>query len=425
MADQYGLFWNSVGNDRGYTADSFAEWLNHFFTTGVFEGELQVTAASGMAIKVGSGYANLKGKVRFFDSESTYTLATAGATYPRIDTVVVERNDTDRKISIKVVTGTYNGSNPSPTAPVRSAAIYQIVLAQIYVAAGATKITQANITDTRSNNSVCGIVTGTVKEMDYSQFAAQFNGYYEGFKQSNKADFDTWFNQMKNQLTTDAAGNLQNEIDACMPKSGGTFTGNVFSNYEISDQYGKMFAANEYSAGSVKELIDKVRYTNGAAGSVSFSASSVISGYTIQAIWHNFIWIPHRTGGLNGKANNDNSNFGTLLLFPFSGSFLGYAIRLSTGSIDSCIPLSSVTKSFTLTSAGWSNSAQTITDGMITGTSNQEVIPAIGITKEQLIAFQNAMIVDAGQSSGSMTLKVMGTLPKIDIPIRVIFRGNI
>lgn len=425
MADQYGLFWNSVGNDRGYTADSFAEWLNHFFTTGVFEGELQVTAASGMAIKVGSGYANLKGKVRFFDSESTYTLATAGATYPRIDTVVVERNDTDRKISIKVVTGTYNSSNPSPTAPVRSAAIYQIVLAQIYVAAGATKITQANITDTRSNNSVCGIVTGTVKEMDYSQFASQFNGYYEGFKQSNKADFDTWFNQMKNQLTTDAAGNLQNEIDACMPKSGGTFTGNVFSNYEISDQYGKMFAANEYSAGSVKELIDKVRYTNGAAGSVSFSASSVISGYTIQAIWHNFIWIPHRTGGLNGKANNDNSNFGTLLLFPFSGSFLGYAIRLSTGSIDSCIPLSSVTKSFTLTSAGWSNSAQTITDGMITGTSNQEVIPAIGITKEQLIAFQNAMIVDAGQSSGSMTLKVMGTLPKIDIPIRVIFRGNI
>ena len=298
-------------------------------------------------------------------------------------------------------------------------------MAQIYVAAGATKITQANITDTRSNNSVCGIVTGTVKEMDYSQFASQFNGYYEGFKQSNKADFDTWFNQMKNQLTTDAAGNLQNEIDACMPKSGGTFTGNVFSNYEISDQYGKMFAANEYSAGSVKELIDKVRYTNGAAGSVSFSASSVISGYTIQAIWHNFIWIPHRTGGLNGKANNDNSNFGTLLLFPFSGSFLGYAIRLSTGSIDSCIPLSSVTKSFTLTSAGWSNSAQTITDGMITGTSNQEVIPAIGITKEQLIAFQNAMIVDAGQSSGSMTLKVMGTLPKIDIPIRVIFRGNI
>lgn len=200
MADQYGLFWNSVGNDRGYTADSFAEWLNHFFTTGVFEGELQVTAASGMAIKVGSGYANLKGKVRFFDSESTYTLATAGATYPRIDTVVVERNDTDRKISIKVVTGTYNGSNPSPTAPVRSAAIYQIVLAQIYVAAGATKITQANITDTRSNNSVCGIVTGTVKEMDYSQFASQFNGYYEGFKQSNKADFDTWFNQMKISL---------------------------------------------------------------------------------------------------------------------------------------------------------------------------------------------------------------------------------
>lgn len=213
MADQYGLFWNSVDSDRLYDADSFAEWLRKFFTTGVFDGELQVTSGGGMDVSVSSGYANINGKVRFFDSATKLTLATAGATYPRIDTIVVERNDTDRQITIKAITGTYS-ANPTAPAPVRANNVYQIVLAQIYVAAGATAITQANITDTRSDNSICGIVTGTVKEMDYSQFAAQFNAYYSEFKTSNKSDFDAWFDAMKGQLTTDAAGNLQAEIDA-------------------------------------------------------------------------------------------------------------------------------------------------------------------------------------------------------------------
>lgn len=233
MADQYGLFWNSVDSDRLYDADSFAEWLRKFFTTGVFDGELQVTSAGGMDVSVSSGYANIDGKVRFFDSATKLTLATAGATYPRIDTIVVERNDTDRKITIKAITGTYSTS-PIATAPVRANNIYQIVLAQIYVAAGATKITQANITDTRSNTSICGIVTGTVKEMDYSQFAAQFNAYYNDFKTSNKSDFDAWFNAMKNQLTTDAAGNLQTEIDT-LKKTVATNTDGIASNKSAID----------------------------------------------------------------------------------------------------------------------------------------------------------------------------------------------
>lgn len=200
MADKYGLFWDSVNNDRGYTADSFAEWLNPFFTTGVFSGDLQVTAASDMDIKVGTGYANLKGKVRFFDSATKLTLATAGTIYPRFDTVVVERNDTDRKISIKVVTGTYNGSNPSPTAPIRSTAIYQIVLAQIYVAAGATKITQENITDTRPDLNLCGYVASTITQMDFNQFTAQFNSYVDQYKKNNEKAFQDWWNRTKEDV---------------------------------------------------------------------------------------------------------------------------------------------------------------------------------------------------------------------------------
>lgn len=217
MADQYGLFWNSVDSDRLYDADSFAEWLRKFFTTGVFDGELQVTSAGGMDVSVSGGYANIDGKVRFFDSATKLTLATAGATYPRIDTIVVERNDTDRRITIKAITGTYSAS-PTATAPVRANNIYQIVLAQIYVAAGATSITQATITDTRKDTSLCGIVAATIQNPDFGQWYAQ-----------NEAQFTEWFNAMKGQLTTDAAGNLQTEIDT-LKKTVATNTDGIATN---------------------------------------------------------------------------------------------------------------------------------------------------------------------------------------------------
>lgn len=202
MANQYGLFWNSVSSDRLYDADSFSEWLKKFFTTGVFNGDLQVLAASGMDVTVQTGYANIEGKVRFFDTATTFTLAPASGTYPRIDTIVVERNDTDREITVKYVQGTYSGNTPTPTAPVRAAGVYQIVLAQIYVAVGATEIAQGNITDTRPNNTLCGWVVGTVDRVDVEQMTAQVQD-----------EMETWFEGMKDQLSEDAAINLQNQIN--------------------------------------------------------------------------------------------------------------------------------------------------------------------------------------------------------------------
>lgn len=88
-------------------------------------------------------------------------------------------------------------------------------------------------------------------------------------------------------------------------------------------------------------------------------------------------------------------------------------------------PQTSTTKLFTLSASSWSSGNYTISDSMITASSNQEILPAIGITADQLKALQKAMIVDGGQSAGSLTLTALGTVPTIDIPIRVIFRGTI
>lgn len=87
--------------------------------------------------------------------------------------------------------------------------------------------------------------------------------------------------------------------------------------------------------------------------------------------------------------------------------------------------LNSVTKNFTLSASSWSSWSYTISDALITETSNQEVLPATSITADQMKALQKANIIDSGQSAGSLTLKALGTVPTIDIPIRIIFRGTI
>lgn len=245
---EHAFFYNSENHDRIYDADSFEYWLKKFFTSGVFTGELQVTANDDMTVTLSGGYANADGKVKFFPSEQVILLETAHATYDRIDSIVIERNDPEKDVIAKVVAGGYS-SDPVPLVPVRENGIYQMVVAQISVVHGAVKITQADITDTRTNTELCGIVTGTVKEMDFSQFQAQFDSYFENYKlavyeeykayqeaiQRLEDDgqlsydsmvetlngyttqytqlFQTWFEEMKGQLSEDAAGNLQNEVD--------------------------------------------------------------------------------------------------------------------------------------------------------------------------------------------------------------------
>ena len=226
---QYPLFYNSVKvdgvDDRAYDAESFSDWLKKFFTTGVFEGELQVSAVSGMGISVSAGYVNIKGKVMMFGT-TPLTVGTADGTYYRIDSVIIERNDTDRQFYIKIVPGT-TGTESSVTGvtPVRSGVVYQLVLARIMVRPGATAITQADITDTRADSNLCGIVASTVTEMDFSQFKAQFDAYFNNFKTGQQADFNDWFANLQYTLDGDVAGHLQNEIDKKLNKSGGDING--------------------------------------------------------------------------------------------------------------------------------------------------------------------------------------------------------
>lgn len=197
----HALFYNSVSGDRVYDADSFTEWLRPFFMTGVFNGDLFVSADSGMTVKVGTGYVNINGKVMNFEEETSLTLDAASATLKRIDAIVARRNDTDREITIEVIKGTQSASPVAPE-PVRSGSIYDLVLAHVFIDKASVAIVQGDITDTRPDSEICGWVASTVTEITFDQIVAQLED-----------QFITWFNEMKGQLSEDAAGHLQEQID--------------------------------------------------------------------------------------------------------------------------------------------------------------------------------------------------------------------
>lgn len=110
---------------------------------------LSVVVDSGWAAIVGTTQANMGTYVTYNDASLVLSLNTADPTNPRIDLVCATVNDAYytgslNNVVIQVVAGTPAGSPVAPSLPANS-----ISLATVAVGAGATAITNANITDTR------------------------------------------------------------------------------------------------------------------------------------------------------------------------------------------------------------------------------------------------------------------------------------
>lgn len=204
---RYANFYNSQNGDRVYDADSFSEWLKPFFKNGVFNGGLQVTSNNDMTVNISGGYAYIDGKNKFFDTTTTLNIESAHATLKRIDSVVVRRDDSKRDFSLQVIKGAFSAT-PFPPQPIRSSGIYDLVLAYVSVDNATISITATNILDTRANDELCGWVVSTVQNISIEQLATQFNETLNIKSQ----EFQTWFNNIKNTLNSNATANLSNQL---------------------------------------------------------------------------------------------------------------------------------------------------------------------------------------------------------------------
>lgn len=262
MAESSGFF-NSINGDRKYKAEGFAQYFATLIGNGVFPNPstgLQIVAGTGMNVLEHAGNGWINGYAYRNDADLSLSIDTADGVLNRKDNAVLRWDLSARTITAQIIKGT-SASSPSAPALVRSAEQYDIKLAEIYVAAGVTAITQSMITDTRLDSTVCGIVTQLVKTIDttelfsqlqafITEYEAQLNNFFTlyrqqvtdqyasylnqlsgnetaasaaysgfltkmtGYEADEKSSFETWFDSIKGILGTDEAGNLQNEITA-------------------------------------------------------------------------------------------------------------------------------------------------------------------------------------------------------------------
>lgn len=157
---EYGFF-NAVDGDRTYNADSFNEFFNGILTdTGVYKksgGALSVVPSTGLAVKVQTGRGRINQHWFVVGSDEIVTLDPADVALGRYDAIVFRLDSDARTITLTTIKGTPSASPTKPSIK-RTENLYDICVAYVYVAAGATSIAQSAIEDTRDDTDLCSFV---------------------------------------------------------------------------------------------------------------------------------------------------------------------------------------------------------------------------------------------------------------------------
>ena len=300
-------FFNDVDNDRLYMAEDFAAYFAKFIGNGVYASpasSMQVSAASsGLAAKVADGGCFINGYYANAENEPLITLSTANGSYGRYDLIVARLDFTKRDIHIERITGTVAESPVYPEM-VRNDVQYDIALAAVYIAPNAIGITDADITDLRSDNAYCGFVTGVVDQIDTTDLFKQYQTAWELLISGMELDepniikaFEALNVTKSVNSVTPADGNILLSMDNIYsgkdyPKytvQCGTISGAVTTDpqkMELNVVYPKPFK-------SKPTVVASIAYDAYASNSVVIG-NETAEGFTIrlQAVDHyNFNWI--------------------------------------------------------------------------------------------------------------------------------------
>jgi len=202
-----GGFFNSIDNDRLYNAEDMNLPYSKIISNGVIPDvstALQVMASSGLNITVQAGSGLFGNGWAYNDAPVPLTLGAAHSVLDRIDLIVMRRdnNENVRACGLFIKEGT-PASFPIAPEVERSTYIQEYALAEVYIKAGATEVTQSNITDTRADTTRCGWVTSLIEQVDTSTLFAQWQAAYEQQFAENAAAFEQWWASVRSILEND------------------------------------------------------------------------------------------------------------------------------------------------------------------------------------------------------------------------------
>ena len=196
-------------NGITYDADDAAGYLATRLS-GVYSAEedFSVTAVEGLSVQVSAGQAwvrpaRFKGRSIIMEQPTTVVLTEADPVRTRIDRLVLRYDAAAKKTTLVVLDGEPDSSGPVAPDISRTALVYDLCLAEIKRPAGSTAVTTADITDTRADETVCGVmrdgVTGIPAATLIKRLRAEIDKLDKG-SFYDKTETDALLNALQKQV---------------------------------------------------------------------------------------------------------------------------------------------------------------------------------------------------------------------------------
>ena len=141
-------------------------------------GTRQITVAPGLAW---INYDDFKGVSVCSREENVLTVPEADNTLNRVDRVVLQFDTSENITAIKLKTGTPAVAAQPPDI-LQNHNQYELGLCTISVPAGSTAVTAADITDTRADETVCGVMRDGVTGIPTGTLVQQWQAVIESMK---------------------------------------------------------------------------------------------------------------------------------------------------------------------------------------------------------------------------------------------------
>lgn len=146
-------------------------------------GARQITVAPGLAWV---NYDDFKGVSACSREAVALTIPDADSTLSRIDRVVLQFDTAANLTAVKLKTGT-PAAAPEPPDILQNHNRYELGLCTISVPAGSAAVTSADITDTRTDEAVCGLMRDGVTGIPTETLLAQYTAILTAMQQSGNA----------------------------------------------------------------------------------------------------------------------------------------------------------------------------------------------------------------------------------------------
>ena len=184
-------------NGITYDADDASGYLSTRLS-GVYSADedFAVTANGDLTVTVSAGQAwvrpaRFRGRSIIMEQPETVTLTAADTVRSRIDRLVLRYAATAKKTSLTVLTGTPDSASPTAPEITRTTLVYDLCLADIRRPAASTAITAADITDTRADEAVCGLMRDGVTGIPTQKLVEQWQAAQAAQEKALRTAADT------------------------------------------------------------------------------------------------------------------------------------------------------------------------------------------------------------------------------------------